>query len=145
MRKGFAVDQNSFCALDATDGRLSRALTAIDVIEQSSVKFRLSRQHNEYGYSYWSLRAVQPRDYNGRQKTLQMYVGNPPETILEMIKAKLNQRRLKLQGKSKLIQNENHIKRLKHYRVVAKQLTENIARQSGFYFRGYRLIKKEMV
>jgi len=134
------VDQNSFCALDAVDGRyLSRAITAIDVIEQSPVKFRLARQHNEYGYQYWSLRAVQPRNHE-RQKTLQMYIGNPPETILDMIRAKLNQRLLKPKVKSKLIQNEDKIKRLKHQRALAKQLTEKIANQCGCYFRGYKLI-----
>lgn len=137
------MDQHSFCALDALDGRLlSKAMTAIAVIEESPLKFRLSRQHNEFGYPYWSLRAVQPRDH-GRQKTIAMYIGNPPETILSMIRTKLHQRWLKPQVKSKLIQNEDQINRLKHWRAVAKQLMENIARQCGYYFRGYRLIKKE--
>lgn len=136
------MDQDSFCALDAVDGRhLSRALTAIDVIEQSSATFRLARRHNGYGYRYWALRAVQPRNH-GRQKMVELYIGNPHCAVIDMIRAKLNQCRLKPKVNSKLIQNEHHIKRLKHQRAEAKQITENIARQCGFYFRGYKLIRK---
>lgn len=134
--------QNSLCTLDAVDGRLlSKAITAIDVIEKSPVKFRLAHQHNEFGYPYWSLRAVQPRDCKGRQKTIAMYIGNPPEPVLDMIRNKVNQRWLK-QYKSQLIENANHIKRLKHQRALAKQLSENIAHKCGYYFRGYKLIRK---
>lgn len=137
------MNQNSWCALDAVDGRLlSRATTAIDVIEQSNVKFRLARQRNKYGYQYWSLRGVQPRDHNGRQKTLQMYIGNPPTTILNMIRNQVNQRWLK-QDKSQLIRNADKIKQLKHKRALAKQLTENIAHKCGYYFRGYKLLRKD--
>lgn len=137
------MNQNSWCALDAVDGRLlSKAITAVDVIEKSPVKFRLAHQHNGYGYQYWSLRGVQPRDHTGRQKTLQMYIGNPPEPVLDMIRNKVNQRWLKSQYKSLLIENEGHIKQLKHQRALAKQLTENIAHKCGHYFRGYKLIRK---
>jgi len=137
------VNQNSLCALDAVDGRLlSKAITAIDVIEKSPVKFRLARQRNRCGYQYWSLRAVQPRDCKGRQKTIAMYIGNPPETILAMIRAKVRQRWLK-QYKSQLIENEDHIKWLKRQRALAKNLTENIAYKCGYYFRGYKLLKKD--
>jgi hypothetical protein len=136
------VDPNSWCALPEIDGRhLSMVLTAIDVIEQSPATFRLARRHNGYGYRYWSLRAVQPRNH-GRQKTIEIYIGNPPNAVIDMVRAKLNQYRLKPKVNSKLIQNEDHITRLKHQRAEAKIITENIAHKCGYYFRGYKLIRK---
>jgi len=89
-------------ALSGVAGRyLPKIIMAINLIEQSKVRFRLASQRNGQGYRYWSLRAVQPRDENSRQKTMAFYLGNPPEIILGIIRSRLHQRWPKIQQNEK--------------------------------------------